>query len=174
MKSLKDYVVTIPDFPEPGIKFRDITGIVSSGEGFKLCIDMLLERLAGVEFDAIVALESRGFIFGAPIAAALGKAFIPVRKKGKLPRATIERSYSLEYGQATIEIHRDAIKPGERVIVVDDLIATGGTAKAACELVESLGGKVVELLFVMELPDLKGREALKGYKVESLISFEGE
>lgn len=174
MKALKDYVITIPDFPTKGILFRDITGIISNAEGFKLSIDELEERLKGVEFDTIVGLESRGFIFGAPLAANFGKSFVPVRKKGKLPRATIEKSYALEYGFATIEIHRDAIKPGERVVVVDDLLATGGTANAACELIEELGGKVVKLLFVMELSTLKGRESLKRYDVESLFSFDGE
>ncbi len=174
MKELKDYVITIPDFPTKGILFRDITGIISNAEGFKLSIDELEERLKGVEFDTIVGLESRGFIFGAPLAANFGKSFVPVRKKGKLPRATIEKSYALEYGFATIEIHRDAIKPGERVVVVDDLLATGGTANAACELIEELGGKVVKLLFVMELSTLKGRESLKRYDVESLFSFDGE
>ena len=174
MKKLEDYVVTIPDFPEPGIMFRDITSVIQDPEGLKLAVDGLVALLKELDFDLIVGPESRGFIFGVPVAYLLGKGFIPVRKKGKLPRETISRKYDLEYGQAEIEIHKDAILPGQRVVIVDDLIATGGSAEAAAKLVEDLGGQVVRLAFVMELAGLKGREKLKNYDVESLIIYEGK
>ena len=174
MKRIEDYVISIPDFPEPGIIFSDITGILRDADGLKLSIDKLQEMLEGVEFDAVLGLESRGFIFGMPIAYNLHKAFIPVRKKGKLPRETITAKYDLEYGSAEIEIHKDAIKPGQKVVVVDDLIATGGTTEAIVGLIEQLGGKVVKLCFVMELAGLKGRERLAVYYVESAITYEGK
>ena len=140
MKPLEDYVFTIPDFPKPGILFRDVTGILDSGAGFRLACDELAARLEGVDFDMIAGIESRGFLFGAPLADRFRKGFVPVRKQGKLPRETVSRSYALEYGTATIEMHRDAIRPGQKVVLVDDLLATGGTMAAACELVEALGG----------------------------------
>ncbi len=174
MKQLEDYVIAIPDFPKEGIIFRDITGIIGDADGFKLAIDGLAKCLEGVEFDAIAGAESRGFIFGAPLAYMFNKPFIPVRKKGKLPRETVSASYELEYGTAEIEIHKDCIKPGQKVILIDDLIATGGTLKAAAELFEMLGAKVEKILFVIELAGLNGREALKGYDVESLICYEGK
>jgi len=174
MKELKDYVVSIPDFPEPGIIFRDITSILQDAEGLHMAIDQLQEALKGVEFDVIAGTESRGFIFGMPLAYNLGKPFVPVRKKGKLPRETIEETYDLEYGTATIEIHKDAVKPGQKVVLVDDLIATGGTIKAAAKLIERLGGEVVKMVFVMELAGLEGRKLLEGYDVFSAITYEGK
>ncbi len=173
MADLKDYIKSIPDFPEKGVIFRDVTSILDHADGLKLAIDELLKRLEGVEFDVIAAAESRGFLFGMPIAYLLGKPFVPVRKKGKLPRETVSRTYDLEYGTATIEIHKDAIKPGMKVVLLDDLIATGGTINAAASLVEELGGEVVMCLFLMELVDLKGREVLSRYKVESVVTYEG-
>ena len=174
MKELKDYVISIPDFPEPGIIFRDITGILQSAEGLHMAIDQLQKELDGVEFDMIAGAEARGFIFGMSLAYNLGKPFIPVRKKGKLPRETVQQTYDLEYGTATIEIHKDAIKPGQKVVLVDDLIATGGTIKAAANLIESLGGEVVKILFVMELAGLNGRKVLEGYDVSAAITYEGK
>ena len=173
-KKLEEYVVTIPDFPEPGIMFRDITSVIQDPDGLKLAIDGLADLLKGLDFDLVVGPESRGFIFGVPVAYLTGKGFIPVRKKGKLPRETVSQKYDLEYGQAEIEIHKDAIKPGQKVVVVDDLIATGGSAEAAVKLVERLGGKVVKMVFVMELAGLEGRKKLAGYDVESLIVYPGK
>ncbi len=174
MKSVADYVVTIPDFPEPGIMFRDVTSVLQDAEGLKLAIDELQKRLTGLEFDVIAGAESRGFIFGMPLAYNLGKPFVPIRKAGKLPRAVVQKEYALEYGTATIEVHRDAILPGQRVVLLDDLIATGGTMKAAAELVEELGGKVVKVLFLLELAGLDGRRVLDGYDVESIVTYEGK
>ncbi len=173
MKKLEDYVLTIPDFPEPGIMFRDITSVIQDPEGLHLAVDQLVEKAGDIDFDVVVGPESRGFIFGVPVAYVTRRGFVPVRKKGKLPRETISRKYDLEYGQAEIEIHKDAIKPGQKVLIVDDLIATGGSAEASAKLVEELGGKVVKFLFVMELAGLKGRDRLKGYDVESLITYPG-
>ena len=173
MKRIEDYVISIPDFPEPGIIFRDITGILRDADGLKLSIDKIQEMLEGVEFDAVLGLESRGFIFGMPIAYNLHKPFVLVRKKGKLPRETVSASYDLEYGSAEIEMHKDSIKPGQKVVLIDDLIATGGTIEAAAKLVESLGGEVVRIIFLMELAGLKGREKLKNYDVRSVIRYEG-
>ncbi|MBQ8605784.1 MAG: adenine phosphoribosyltransferase [Clostridia bacterium] len=174
MKQIKDYIRTIPDFPEKGIMFRDVTTILQDADGFGLAIDDLQSALEGIDFDLIAGIDSRGFIFGAPIAYNLGKPFIPIRKKGKLPYKTIEQSYALEYGSATIEMHEDAVAPGQRVVIIDDLIATGGSMKAATTLVEKLGGKVVKILFLIELPDLGGRKALEGYDIYSSAQFEGE
>ena len=174
MKRIEDYVISIPDFPEPGIIFRDITGILRDAYGLKLSIDKIQEMLEGVEFDAVLGLESRGFIFGMPIAYNLHKAFIPVRKKGKLPRETVSAKYDLEYGTAEIEIHKEDLRPGMKVVIIDDLIATGGTVEAAVKLAESLGAEVVKIAFVMELAGLKGRERLAGYDVESVITYEGK
>ena len=174
MKRIEDYVISIPDFPEPGIIFRDITGILRDADGLKLSIDKIQEMLEGVEFDAVLGLESRGFIFGMPIAYNLHKAFIPVRKKGKLPRETVSAKYDLEYGTAEIEIHKEDLRPGMKVVIIDDLIATGGTVEAAVKLAESLGAEDVKIAFVMELAGLKGRERLAGYDVESVITYEGK
>lgn len=174
MKNVEDYVISIPDFPKPGIIFRDVTGILEDADGLALSIDKLQECLEGVEYDVIAGTESRGFIFGMPLAYKNHKAFELIRKKGKLPRATIEESYDLEYGSATIEMHKDSIKPGQKVVLVDDLLATGGTMEACIKLVERLGGEVVKILFVIELPALNGREKLKGYDVCSICSFDGE
>ena len=174
MKKVEDYIRTIPDFPEPGIMFRDVTSILQDAEGFHLAIDEMKNLLEGVECDVIAGAESRGFIFGAPLAYALGKPFVLVRKKGKLPCETIEQEYELEYGTATIEMHKDAVKPGQKVVIVDDLIATGGTIEAACKLVEQLGGEVVKILFLMELAGLNGREKLAKYDVASVVTYEGK
>ncbi|MCR5358220.1 MAG: adenine phosphoribosyltransferase [Lachnospiraceae bacterium] len=174
MKDLKDYVKSIPDFPEKGIIFRDITTVLQDADGFHLAIDELKKLLNGVEFDVVVGAESRGFIFGAPLAYDLHKPFVLIRKKGKLPRETISQEYELEYGSATIEMHKDALTKGQKVILVDDLIATGGTLAASVKLVEQLGGEVVKIICLMELAGLKGREALKGYNVEAVITYEGK
>ncbi len=174
MKELKDYVISIPDFPEKGIIFRDITGILKEAEGVQLAIDKLQSFLDGIDFDVISGAESRGFVFGMPLAYNLKKPFALIRKEGKLPRETVKATYELEYGSATIELHKDAIKPGDRVVLVDDLLATGGTMEAAAGLIESLGGKVVKIIFVMELAGLKGREKLATYDVDSAIIYEGK
>ena len=174
MKKIEEYVRSIPDFPEPGIIFRDITSILQDADGLHLAIDSLQDLIKDVDVDVIVGTESRGFILGMPMAYNLDKPFVPVRKKGKLPCETISQSYDLEYGQAEIEIHKDAIKPGQKVVIVDDLIATGGTMEAAVKLIEELGGEVVKILFLMELAGLKGREKLKGYDVASVIRYEGK
>ena len=174
MKKIEEYVKSIPDFPEKGIIFRDVTSVLQDADGLHLAIDDMQKFLEGVEFDVIAGTESRGFIFGVPIAYNLHKAFVPVRKKGKLPRETVSAEYELEYGKAEIEMHKDAIQPGQKVVLVDDLIATGGTIEAAARLVEELGGEVVKIIFLMELEGLKGREKLKGYDVESVIHYEGK
>lgn len=174
MKRVKDYVRTIPDFPEKGIMFRDITTVIQDPEGFRLAIDEMISRLEGIDFDIIVGAESRGFIFGAPIAYALNKGLVLVRKKGKLPCETIAQSYDLEYGSAEIEMHRDSIKPGQKVVVVDDLIATGGTVEASIKLIEALGGQVVKVLFLMELAGLEGKKRLANYDVEAVVTYEGK
>lgn len=174
MKRIEDYVRSIPDFPEPGIIFRDVTSVLQSAEGLQLAIDQMQDLLKDIEFDVVAGPESRGFIFGVPIAYNLKKPFVPVRKKGKLPCETISIDYDLEYGQATIEMHKDAIKPGQKVVIIDDLIATGGTIEAITKLVESLGGEVVKIIFLMELKGLKGREKLTGYDVEAVIQYEGK
>ena len=174
MKKIEEYVRSIPDFPEPGIIFRAVTSILQDPDGLKLSIDLIQEKLEGLDFDVIAGTESRGFIFGVPVAYNMHKAFVPVRKKGKLPCETVSREYALEYGTAAIEIHKDAIKPGQKVVVIDDLIATGGTIEAAVKLIEELGGEVVKVVFLMELAGLKGRERLKDYDVESVICYEGK
>ena len=174
MKKIEEYVRSIPDFPEPGIIFRDVTSILQDADGLKLSIDLMQEKLEGLDFDVIAGTESRGFIFGVPIAYNMKKPFVPVRKKGKLPCETVSMEYDLEYGTATIEMHKDAIKPGQKVVVIDDLIATGGTIEAAIKLIEQLGGEVVKVVFLMELAGLKGRERLVGYDVESVICYEGK
>ncbi len=174
MKNVEDYVRSIPDFPEPGIIFRDITTVIQDPEGLQLAIDGMEGFLEGVDFDVVVGAESRGFVFGAPIARDMKKSFVLVRKKGKLPCETISQEYALEYGTAEVEIHTDAIKPGQRVVVVDDLMATGGTIEASIKLIERLGGKVVKVLFLMELAGLNGREKLAGYDVDSVIIYPGK
>ena len=174
MKKLEEYVRSIPDFPEPGIIFRDVTSILQDADGLHLAIDGLLDSLKGVDYDVVIGPESRGFIFGVPVAYAAHKSFVPVRKKGKLPCETISAEYDLEYGSAVIEMHKDSIQPGQKVVIIDDLIATGGTIEAIIKLVKQLGGEVVKVCFVMELAGLKGREKLKGCDIESLITYEGK
>lgn len=174
MKKLEEYVVSIPDYPEKGIIFRDVTSILEDPEGLQLSIRELQDKLEGVDFDIVIGPESRGFIFGMPIAYNLHRPFVPIRKKGKLPCETISEKYDLEYGTAEIEIHKDAIKPGQKVVLVDDLIATGGTIEAAIKMIERLGGEVVKVVFLIELAGLKGRERLKNYDVESVIRYEGK
>lgn len=174
MKRVEDYVRSIPDFPEPGIIFRDVTTILQDAEGLHLAIDQLVDMVEGIDFDLVVGPESRGFIFGVPVAYALHKGFVPVRKKGKLPCETISAEYDLEYGSAVIEMHKDAIKPGQKVVIVDDLIATGGTIEAITKLVKQLGGEVVKICFVMELAGLEGRKKLKDFPVDSVIVYEGK
>ena len=174
MKKIEEYVRSIPDFPEKGIIFRDITTILQDPDGLHLAIQSMQDKLKDTEFDVVVGTESRGFIFGVPIAYNLHKAFVPVRKKGKLPCETVSMEYDLEYGSAVIEMHKDSIKPGQKVVLVDDLVATGGTIEAAIKLVEELGGEVVKVVFLMELAGLKGRERLKGYEVESVLCYDGK
>ncbi|KAF0197476.1 MAG: adenine phosphoribosyltransferase [Bacillota bacterium] len=169
--SLADKIRALPDFPKPGILFRDITTLLKDGPAFKQSIDDLALMCADLEFDLIVAPEARGFIIGTPLAYSLGKGFVPVRKSGKLPGPTRRASYSLEYGEDHLEIHEDAIEPGSRVLVVDDLLATGGTIRSAVDLVEGLGGQVVGVLFLIELLELHGRDVLNGYPVHSLIKY---
>ena len=151
MKKLEEYVRSIPDFPEPGIIFRDVTSILQDADGLHMAVDSLIDMVKDLDYDLVIGPESRGFIFGVPVAYAQHKGFVPVRKKGKLPCETIAMEYDLEYGQATIEMHKDAIRPGQKVIIVDDLIATGGTTEAIVKLIEQLGGQVVKICFVMEL-----------------------
>lgn len=174
MKTVADYIRTIPDFPEEGIMFRDITTVMQDADGLRLAIDEMVKLLDGLDFDVIAGAESRGFIFGVPLAYNLGKAFVPIRKAGKLPCETVSKEYALEYGTATIEMHKDSILPGQKVVLVDDLIATGGTIKAATELVEELGGEVVKILFLLELKGLNGREVLKDYDVASVVAYDGK
>ena len=174
MKELKDYVRTIPDFPEPGIMFRDITTVLQDADGFVLAVDSMIESIKDLDFDVLALAESRGFIFGSAIAYKLHKPMVLVRKKGKLPCETISQEYELEYGSAELEMHTDAVVPGNKVVIIDDLIATGGTIEAACKLVEQLGGKVVSVLALMELCGLNGREKLKDYRVDTVLKYEGK
>lgn len=174
MKKMEEYIRCIPDFPEPGIMFRDVTSVLQDAEGLKLAIDSMIKILNGVDFDVVAGTESRGFIFGVPVAYAMGKAFVPVRKKGKLPCETVSEKYALEYGFAEIEMHKDSIKPGQKVVLIDDLIATGGTIEAAIKLVERLGGEVVKIVCLMELAGLEGRRKLKGYDFEAVVTYEGK
>ena len=174
MKDIKDYIRTIPNYPKEGVMFRDITTVLNNADGLKLAIDEMTKLLDGLDFDVIAGAESRGFIFGMPIAYNLHKPFVLVRKKGKLPGETISQAYDLEYGSAEVEIHKDAIQPGQKVVMIDDLIATGGTVEAAIKLFEKLGGKVVKVIFLMELTDLGGRKRLEGYDVASVVQYEGE
>lgn len=173
---IKSRIRTVPHYPKPGIMFRDITTLLKDPVGLRVTVDELVRRYAGEKIDKIAGIESRGFIIGAPLAYALGKGFVPIRKKGKLPAETIGHDYELEYGTDRIEIHTDAISPGERVLLVDDLIATGGTAEAACKLIQKMGGQIVECCFVIDLPEIGGRTRLEnhGHKVFALCEFEGE
>jgi len=171
MESLKDYIRNIPDFPKKGILFRDITTLLNNKEKFKEVIDVLAKRYADKKIDVVAAIESRGFIFGGALAYKLGSAFIPVRKKGKLPYKTFSAAYSLEYGEDTLEIHEDAFKPGARVLLIDDLLATGGTMSAVIDLVKKLKGEIVEVAFVIELSDLKGRAKIKDLPIYSMVQY---
>ncbi|MBT4268631.1 MAG: adenine phosphoribosyltransferase [Deltaproteobacteria bacterium] len=172
--NLKDKVRSIPNWPIEGVTFRDITTVLQDPEAFRYSIDLFYDRYKTMQIDKIVGIDARGFIFGAVLAYKLNLSFIPVRKKGKLPFKTISAEYDLEYGKDTVEMHEDAIQKGDRVLVVDDLIATGGTVAAAVELVQKLGGSIVECAFLLELTDLKGQEKIKGVPIFSLIEFEGE
>ncbi len=174
-KTVKDYIRTIPDFPHEGIMFRDVTTLFSDPRGFRICIDQLLSPYAGERIDKVVGLEARGFILGGAVAHQLSVGFVPIRKKGKLPGKTIEQAYQLEYGEAVMEVHDDAILPGEKILVVDDLLATGGTCEASIKLIERLGGEIVSAAFVIDLPELGGRERLEkmGIDLHWLCEFEG-
>lgn len=174
MKKLEEYVVSIPDFPEPGIIFRDVTSVLQDAEGLQLAIDTMQEKIKDLDYDVVVGPESRGFIFGTPIAYNNRKPFALIRKAGKLPRETVSVSYELEYGSATIEMHKDSIKPGQKVLIVDDLIATGGTTEAMIKMIEGLGGEVAGVVVLMELAGLKGRERLANYRLESAICYPGK
>ena len=173
-KELKDYVVTIPDFPAPGVMFRDVTSVIQDPDGLQLAVDTMQDLVKDVDYDVIIGAESRGFIFGAPIAYNQHKALVLARKQGKLPRETVSETYALEYGTATLEIHKDAIKPGQKVLIVDDVIATGGTVEAIIRLVKKLGGEPVGVLCLMELAGLKGRDALAPVPLYSAITYEGK
>ncbi|MCR4841416.1 MAG: adenine phosphoribosyltransferase [Lachnospiraceae bacterium] len=173
MKRIEDYVTTIPNFPKEGIMFRDVTTVLSDADGLKLAVDELTKLLEGIDFDVLVGTESRGFIFGSAIAYNLHKPLVLARKKGKLPRKTVSAEYELEYGTDVIEMHADSIKPGQKVVLVDDLLATGGTMKATASLVEEMGGEVVKIIFLMELSGLKGTEKLAKYDVKSVVSYPG-
>ncbi|MFB2532971.1 adenine phosphoribosyltransferase [Paracoccus sp. p4-l81] len=175
-RDIKDYIRTIVDFPKPGILFRDVTTLFADARGFRMAIDQLLQPYAGLKIDRVVGLEARGFILGGAVAHQLSVGFVPIRKKGKLPGPTISQAYTLEYGEAVMEVHDDAIQPGERVLIVDDLLATGGTCEAGIKLVERLGAQVVGCAFVIDLPDLGGRALLErlGMQVHALASFEGD
>ena len=174
MKKLEEYVRSIPDFPEKGVIFRDVTSVLQDADGLRLAIDTMQDLVKDLEYDVVAGPESRGFIFGTPIAYNNHKPFVLIRKKGKLPCETVSMEYDLEYGTAVIEIHKDAIRPGQRGLIVDDLIATGGTTEAMIRLVESLGGQVVGVVVMMELAGLKGREKLAGYRLESAIRYDGK
>jgi 5'-methylthioadenosine phosphorylase len=171
---IKSKIRTVPNFPKPGIMFRDITTLLGDRDGFEKTIEVFYNRYKNMNIDSVAGIESRGFIFGAALANKLGVGFVPIRKPGKLPGETVSQEYSLEYGADKVEIHKDAIRPGERVLIIDDLIATGGTAQAACNLVEKLGGEIVECGFVIDLPDLKGKEKLSRWPFYALVEFEGE
>ena len=174
-KEVKDYIRTIVDFPHEGILFRDVTTLFADPRGFRMAVDQLLHPYAGVRIDKVVALEARGFILGGAIAHQLTVGFVPVRKKGKLPGTTISQDYKLEYGEANMELHDDALSPGEKVLLVDDLLATGGTAEAGIKLIERLGAEIVGCAFIIDLPELGGRKLLEnlGFDIHALCSFEG-
>ena len=171
MEYLKNKIRSIENFPEEGVIFRDITTLLKDAEGMKAAIDEMTKKLEGVDFDVVLGPESRGFIFGMPVAYNMGKGFVPLRKAGKLPAEVVSKEYALEYGTATIEMHKDAIQPGQKVVIVDDLMATGGTAKAIVEMVEEMGAEVAAMLFLIELDFLDGRKVLPGYKIESVIHY---
>lgn len=171
---IKDYIRNIKDFPKPGIVFRDITTILKNPISLNYTLDKLIEMTNGIRIDKVAAIEARGFIFGSLLAQKLNAGFIPIRKPGKLPAETISQTYSLEYGEDSIEIHKDAIAKGENVLLHDDLLATGGTAKAACQLIEKLGGNVIQVSFIIELSYLKGREQLSDYDVKTLVNYDSE
>ena len=171
MKKLEDYVLSIPDFPEKGIIFRDVTSVLQDADGLRLAVDTMQDKVKDLDYDVVVGPESRGFIFGMPIAYNNRKPFVLIRKAGKLPRETVSVSYDLEYGKATIEMHKDSIRPGQKVLIVDDLIATGGTTQAMIQLIEQLGGEVAGIVVLIELAGLNGREKLKGYRLESAICY---
>lgn len=174
MKKLEEYVVSIPDFPEEGIIFRDVTSVLQDADGLQLAVNTMQDLVKDLEYDVVVGPESRGFIFGTPIAYNNHKPFVLIRKAGKLPRETVSKSYDLEYGKATIEMHKDSIKPGQKVLIVDDLIATGGTTEAMIQLIEELGGEVVGIVVMIELAGLKGRERLAKYRLDSAICYPGK
>lgn len=171
---LKEYIRTVPDFPTPGIQFRDITSLLGNQQAFAFVCQALYDRYRMQPVDKVAAIESRGFIFGATLADRLALPLVPIRKEGKLPHRTLKQEYSLEYGQSAVEIHDDAIAKGERVVMIDDLLATGGTLLAANKLVEMLGGSILECAVVIELPDLAGRDRLDQYQVFSMVSFSGD
>lgn len=176
MKTVQDYIRTIPNFPHDGIMFRDVTTLFGDPRGFRIAIDQLLHPYAGMAIDKVVGLEARGFILGGAIAHQLSVGFVPIRKKGKLPGQTIAQSYTLEYGEAVMEVHDDALQPGEKVLLVDDLLATGGTAEAGIKLIEQLGAEVIGCAFVVDLPDLGGAKKLAamGMQVHALCAFDGD
>ena len=169
--NIADYIAEIPDYPKPGVLFRDITTLLADGEAFHEAIDQMAAKVADLDFDVIIGSEARGFLFGTPLAYKLHKPFALVRKKGKLPRQTVSADYALEYGTATLEMHKDSIKPGQKVLIVDDLMATGGTIQAMAQLTETLGGTVAGVLVLMELKDLGCREILKDYRLESVVVY---
>jgi len=169
--NLKDYIALVEDYPKPGIKFRDITPLLGNGEAYKAATDAIVEYAREREIDLVVGPEARGFIFGCPVAYEMGIGFAPVRKPGKLPREVVEYKYDLEYGSNTLCMHKDSVKPGQRVLIVDDLLATGGTVEATVKIIEDLGGIVAGLIFLIELDDLNGREKLKGYDVKTLMNY---
>lgn len=168
---LKAKIRSIENYPQEGVIFRDITTLLKDAEGMKAAIDEMQAKVQDLDFDLVLGPESRGFIFGMPLAYNMGKGFVPVRKKGKLPAEVISKEYALEYGTATIEMHKDAVQPGQKVIIVDDLMATGGTAKAVAEMVESMGAEVAAMVFLIELDFLDGRKAVPGYRIESVIHY---
>lgn len=172
MKQIADYITSIPDYPEPGIVFRDITTLINDADGLRLAVDQMADCMKDIEFDVIAGLESRGFLFGMPIAYKLGKPFVLIRKKGKLPRATVSAGYALEYGTAEIELHRDDLRPGTRVVLVDDLIATGGTLEAAVRLIEQVDSRVVKIVCLLELEGLHGRDRLQSCPVQSVVRYQ--
>ncbi len=173
-KRIEDYLNTVPDFPKPGINFYDITSVLTDPDGLELAVNEMQALLQNLDFDVIVGLEARGFLFGMPIAYNMHKPFVMMRKQGKLPRETVSKKYDLEYGSAVIEVHKDDLKPGQKVVIVDDLLATGGTAKAAAELAEELGCQVVNITFLLELKGLNGSSKLQNYNLLSVIACEGE
>jgi adenine phosphoribosyltransferase len=175
MKTVQDYIRTIPDFPHEGIMFRDVTTLFGDPRGFRMAVDQMLHPYAGQQIDKVAGLEARGFILGGALAHQLSVGFVPIRKKGKLPGKTIEQSYKLEYGEAVVELHDDALQPGEKVLLVDDLLATGGTMEAGIKLIERLGAEVISCAVVIDLPELGGRAHLKrlGMDVQALCAFDG-